>query len=89
MLENYLKFVRATYEEPIWNGRGIALTTERDTEGVRHRHEDLQKEATVFAAHLAAFEQEYARSPALLKTLGRVFGFGASGKLERALFKVG
>jgi len=33
-------------------------------------------------------EQEYARSPALLKMLGRAFGFGAAGKLERARFKV-
>jgi hypothetical protein len=33
-------------------------------------------------------EQEYARSSALLKMLGRAFGFGAAGKLERARFKV-
>jgi len=67
---------------------GSPVSTERDSEWVRHRHEELQKEAADFAAQLAAFEQEYARSPALLKTLGRVFGFGAAGKLERARFKV-
>jgi 50S ribosomal subunit-associated GTPase HflX len=42
----------------------------------------------VFAAQLAVLEQEYARSPPLLKMLGREFGFGAAGKLERARFKV-
>ena len=42
----------------------------------------------VFAAQLAALEQQYARSSALLKMLGRAFGFGAAGKLERARFKV-
>jgi hypothetical protein len=44
--------------------------------------------AAVFAAQLAALEQEYARSPTLLKKLGRAFGFGVAGKLERARFKV-
>jgi len=48
----------------------------------------LQKEVSVFAAQPAALEEEYARSPALLKMLGRAFGFGAAGKLERARFKV-
>ena len=46
-----------------------------------------KKEAAVFAAQLAALEQEYARTSALLKMLGRAFGFGAAGKLERARFK--
>jgi hypothetical protein len=32
-----------------------------------------KKEAAVFAAQLAALEQEYTRSPALLKMLGREF----------------
>jgi hypothetical protein len=44
--------------------------------------------AAVFAAQLVALEQEYALSFALLKMLGRAFGFGAAGKLERARFKV-
>jgi hypothetical protein len=52
------------------------------------RCEELQKEAAVFAAQLVVLEQEYVRSPALLKMLGRAFGFGAAGKLERARFKV-
>jgi hypothetical protein len=34
-------------------------------------------------------EEEYACSHAILKMLGRAFGFGAAGKLERARFKVG
>jgi hypothetical protein len=38
-----------------------------------------KKEVAVFAGQLAALEQEYARSPALLKMLGRAFGFGATG----------
>ena len=67
---------------------GFPVLTEQDNEWVRHRREELQKEAAVFAAQLAALEQEYARSPALLKMLGRAFGFGAAGKLERARFKV-
>jgi hypothetical protein len=67
---------------------GFPVLKEQDNEWVRQRREELQKEATVFAAQLAALEQEYARSPALLKMLGRAFGFGAAGKLERARFKV-
>ena len=67
---------------------GPSVLTERDSEWVRKRREELQKEAAVFAAQLAALEQEYARSSALLKMLGRAFGFGAAGKLERARFKV-
>jgi hypothetical protein len=67
---------------------GFSVLTEQENEWVRQRREELQKEATVFAAQLAALEQEYARSPALLKMLGRAFGFGAAGKLERARFKV-
>jgi hypothetical protein len=67
---------------------GSPMLTEQDNEWVRQRREELQKEAAVFAAQLAALEQEYARSPTLLKMLGRAFGFGAAGKLERARFKV-
>ena len=67
---------------------GFPVLTEQDNEWVRQRREELQKEAALFAAQLAALEQEYARSPALLKMLGRAFGFGAAGKLERARFKV-
>jgi hypothetical protein len=67
---------------------GPSVLTEQNNEWVRQRREELQKEAAVFAAQLAALEQEYARSSALLKMLGRVFGFGAAGKLERARFKV-
>jgi hypothetical protein len=76
------------YEEPTGNERWIPVLTEQDNEWVRQRREELQKEAAVFAAQLAALEQEYARSPTLLKMLGRAFGFGAAGKLERARFKV-
>jgi hypothetical protein len=64
------------------------MLTKQDNEWARQRREELQKEATVFAAQLVALEQEYARCPALLKMLGRAFGFGAAGKLERARFKV-
>jgi hypothetical protein len=67
---------------------GSTVLTEQDNEWVRQRREELQKEAAVFAAQLAALEQEYASSSALLKMLGRAFGFGAAGKLERARFKV-
>jgi hypothetical protein len=67
---------------------GAPVLTEQDNEWVRRRREELQKEAAVLADQLAALEQEYARSPALLKMLGRAFGFGAAGKLERARFKV-
>ena len=67
---------------------GPPVLTEQDNEWVRQRREELQKEAGVFAAQLAALEQEYARSPALRKTLGRVFGFGAAGNLQWARFKV-
>ena len=57
------------------------MLTEQDNEWVRQRREELQNEAAVFAAELAALEQEYARSSALLKMLGRAFGFGPAGKL--------
>ena len=67
---------------------GSPALAERDNEWVRQRREELQKEAAVFAAQLVALEQEYARSSALLKMLGRAFGFEAAGKLERARFKV-
>jgi hypothetical protein len=67
---------------------GAPVLTEQDNEWVRRRREELQKDAAVFADQLAALEQEYARSPALLKMLGHAFGFGAAGKLERARFKV-
>jgi hypothetical protein len=67
---------------------GPSVLTEQNNDWVRQRREELQKEAAVFAAQLAALEQEYDRSPALLKMLGRAFGFGAAGKLERARFKV-
>jgi hypothetical protein len=67
---------------------GPTVLTEQDNEWVRQRREELQKEAAVFDVQLAALEQEYSRSPALLKMLGRAFGFGAAGKLERARFKV-
>jgi hypothetical protein len=67
---------------------GSPALAEQDNEWARQRREELQKEASVFKAQLVALEQEYARSPALLKMLGRAFGFGAAGKLERARFKV-
>jgi hypothetical protein len=67
---------------------GAPVLTKQDNEWVRQRREELQKDAAAFAAQLVALEQEYARSPALLKMLGRAFGFGAAGKLERARFKV-
>ena len=67
---------------------GPSVFAEQDNEWVRKRREELQKEAAVFAAQLVALEHEYARSSALLKMLGRAFGFGAAGKLERARFKV-
>ena len=67
---------------------GFPVLTDQDNKWVRQRREELQKEVAVFAAQLAALEQEYARSSALLKMLGRAFGFGAAGKLERARFKV-
>jgi len=67
---------------------GPGMLIGQDNDWVRRRREELQKEVEVFAAQLAALEQEYARSPALLKMLGRAFGFGAAGKLERARFKV-
>ena len=66
---------------------GPSILTGQDNEWVRQRREELQKEAAVFSAQLAALEQEYARSSSLLKMLGRAFGFGATGKLERARFK--
>ncbi len=56
---------------------GSPVLTEQDNEWVRQRREELQKEAAVFAAQLVALEQEYARSSALLKMLGRALGFGA------------
>src|SRR5262245_35034600 len=67
---------------------GTPVLSKQDNEWARQRREELQKEVAVFAAQLVALEQEYARSPAILKMLGRAFGFGAAGKLERARFKV-
>src|SRR5262245_6404008 len=67
---------------------GSPVLTGQNNEWVRKRREELQKEAAVFAAQLAALEQEYDSSSAILKMLGRAFGFGAAGKLERARFKV-
>jgi|SRR5262245_8474663 len=67
---------------------GSPAFAEAGNDWVRHRREELQKEVAVFAAQLVALEQEYARSSAFLKMLGRAFGFGAAGKLERARFKV-
>src|SRR5215831_14101874 len=64
------------------------ILTEQDNEWVCQRREELQKEAAVFTAQLAVLERAYSRSNALLKMLGRPFGFGAAGKLERARFKV-
>jgi hypothetical protein len=69
-------------------GAEPARLTEQDNEWVRQRREELQKEAAVFESQLSALEQEYAASSTLLKMLGRAFGFGAAGKLERARFKV-
>jgi hypothetical protein len=51
------------------------VSTEQDNEWARRRREELQKEAAVFDAQLAAVEQEYARSTTLLKMLGRAFGY--------------
>jgi len=67
---------------------GSPMLTERNNEWAPKRREELRKEASVFEDELAALEREYARLPALLKMLGRAFGFGAAGKLERARFKV-
>ena len=64
------------------------VLTEQDNEWASQRREELQKQAAVFETQLAALEQEYARSSPLFKMLGRAFGFGAAGKLERARFKV-
>ncbi|MBO0857283.1 MAG: hypothetical protein J2P21_02290 [Chloracidobacterium sp.] len=72
---------------PETNARSHAVT-EQNHEFARRRREELRKEASVFEDQLAALEREYARLPALLKMLGRAFGFGAAGKLERARFKV-
>jgi small-conductance mechanosensitive channel len=69
-------------------GAESTMLTEQDNERVRQRREELQKQAEDFEAQLAALEQEYTRSSALFKLLGRAFGFGAAGKLERARFKV-
>jgi hypothetical protein len=69
-------------------GAELTMLTEQDNEWVRQRREELQKQAADFEAQLAALEQEYTRSTTLLKLLGRAFGFGAAGKLERARFKV-
>jgi len=74
-------------DQPGTNARSPILK-EQDNDWVSKRREELRKEAAVFAAQLAALEQEYASSSALLKMLGRAFGFGAAGKLERARFKV-
>ena len=62
--------------------------TEQDDVWALKRHEELQAEAAAFAGQLAELEKEYARSSSLRKFLGRAFGFGATGKLERARFKV-
>ncbi len=67
---------------------GPTVVTAQDDEWGRQRREELQKEAADFEAQLAALEQEYARSSAIAKILGRALGFGAAGKLERARFKV-
>jgi hypothetical protein len=71
-------------------GTGVEsnMLTEPENEWVRRRREELQKETAVFEAQLTALEQEYAAASTLLKMLGRAFGFGAAGKLERARFKV-
>jgi hypothetical protein len=69
-------------------GAKPTVLTEQDNEWANQRREDLHNQATVFESQLAALEQEYARSTALLKMLGLAFGFGAAGKLERARFKV-
>jgi hypothetical protein len=60
----------------------------QDGEWALKRHKELQAEAAAFAAQLAELEGEHARSSPLLKFLGRAFGLGAGGKLERARFKV-
>jgi hypothetical protein len=64
------------------------MLTEQDNEWVRQRRGELQKQVADFEVQLTALEQEYAHSTTLLKMLGRAFGFGAAGKLERARFKV-
>jgi hypothetical protein len=69
-------------------GPNPTMLTEQDNEWASQRREELQKQAAVFEAQLAALEQEYARSSALFKMLGRAFGFGGAGKLERARFNV-
>jgi hypothetical protein len=69
-------------------GAESTMLTEQDNEWARRRREELQKEAAVFESQLTALEQEYAAASTLLKMLGRAFGFGAAGKLERARFKV-
>ena len=66
---------------------GPLVSTEPNNAWVCYRYGELQEEVTNFAAQLAALEQEYARSNALTKALGRAFGFGA-GKLEWARFKL-
>ncbi len=67
---------------------GSPVLTEQENEWVSKRREELRKESALFVNQLAALEQECARSSALSKMLGRAFGFGATGKLERARFKV-
>src|SRR5262245_61115966 len=67
---------------------GSLILTEQDNEWVRQRREELRKEAAIFAAQLAALEEEYARSSTVFKMLGLAFGFVAAGKPERARFKV-
>jgi hypothetical protein len=69
-------------------GAKPAVLTEREIEWVGRRREELQNQAAVLEAQLAALLQEYASSSALFNMLGRTFGFGAAGKLERARFKV-
>ncbi len=54
----------------------------------RLRHEELQGQVADFAAQLATLENSISRISPLSKTLGRVFGWGALGKLEKARFKL-
>lgn len=54
----------------------------------RMRHEELQGQVADFTAQLATLEKSISRISPLFKTLGRVFGWGPIGKLERARFKL-
>jgi len=58
------------------------------TAWVCHRHEELQGHVADFAAQLETLEGEISRSSALSKALGQAFGWGPTGKLERARFKL-